>query len=290
MKDNVENFLLNYALSDVIILESEGNIDREGNGFSLPVRKCIEGLGFKTFVISLVRDHELLHLLGTKPIIITGGMTEATSDLEWVCRSREFLKKMMLPEDGSISRTPVLGICFGAQLIAESYRQGSVSFLKESEIGPRSVYIDIPEHPLFRNIPDILQVYEFHYNKIRVEGFIPISTTTLSGETFLQAFQVPGTLCHGLQFHPEFDNHCIEGLIEHYRGFLSKLGHVHLSFMEDKPVLQPLSEIFKNFMDLADKVPERVPCVTDKAKDSCIRSVRMHENLSDTVHTKIDNI
>jgi GMP synthase-like glutamine amidotransferase len=156
----------------------------------------------------------------------------------------------MLPESGTTSNIPVLGICFGAQILAESYMTGSVSFLRESEIGPRTINIDIPDHPLFRGTGNILKVYEFHYNKICCEGLIPVSSSAYRETSFLQAFQVPGTLCFGVQFHPEFDGNQLKNLTDHYGRLLSHLGWDNFSFNDEEKVLKPHYDILDNFMKI----------------------------------------
>lgn len=235
---------------DVIILESDGTIDKYGHTFAWPVHLRMKELGYRTGILSLVKHFELLPFITPKPVIIAGGMTEATSELEWVKRSRDFFRNLMLPETVATSSLPVLGICFGAQILAESYMTGSVSFLRESEIGPRTINIDIPDHPLFRGKGDVLKVYEFHYNKICCEGLIPVSSSAYGNTSFLQAFQVPGTLCFGVQFHPEFDGNQLKNLTDHYGRLLSHLGWDRISFNEKDKVLKPHHDILDNFMKI----------------------------------------
>lgn len=111
------------------------------------------------------------------------------------------------PEKAFLSRTlgtgkRVLGICFGAQLLAEALG-GRVFPNRFQEIGWHWVSLT-PEgraSPLFQGIPD--PFLSFHWHS---DGFsLPPGCRRLasSAATETQAFVLPGRPVVGLQFHPE---------------------------------------------------------------------------------------
>jgi GMP synthase-like glutamine amidotransferase len=97
---------------------------------------------------------------------------------------------------------PVLGICFGAQVIARALG-GDVSPAPVSEIGWTYIWSEEPE--LVSNGP----WFQFHYDQwILPAGIKEIARNTVSS----QAFLVNKTL--GVQFHPELDSAGLNGWLD----------------------------------------------------------------------------
>lgn len=96
------------------------------------------------------------------------------------------------------SGKPVLGICFGGQLIARALG-GSVSKAPQCEIGWKSIWSDqpdlVPEGPWF----------QFHYDRWQLP---PGATEIARNPIASQAFIIKNSLA--LQFHPEIDAHSLK--------------------------------------------------------------------------------
>lgn len=108
------------------------------------------------------------------------------AELEWIKNAVE-------------SGKPVLGICFGGQLIARALG-GSVSRSPKAEIG--WTYIQSDDHTLLGNGP----WFQFHYDRWTLpEGVKEIARNPVSS----QAYIYKKTL--GVQFHPELDSKTLEG-------------------------------------------------------------------------------
>lgn len=112
--------------------------------------------------------------------------------------------------DNLQSRFPVLGICYGAQYIAQQaggevlnsgsreYGRAHLSFIDETNI-------------LMKGIPLQSQVWMSHADTIKQ---VPSNFTVISStdKVEISAFQVKGTKTWGIQFHPEV-THSTEGQI-----------------------------------------------------------------------------
>lgn len=109
-----------------------------------------------------------------------------------------------LPASVLASGVPVLGICYGLQLLAHTLN-GVVSPAREREYGPAQVQVTAAgdEHgALFANMPDLLQVWMSHGDRVEQipAGFTPIATSDNSPYAAIvnQAKQI-----YAIQFHPE---------------------------------------------------------------------------------------
>jgi GMP synthase-like glutamine amidotransferase len=103
-----------------------------------------------------------------------------------------------------LSNKPVLGICFGGQLIARALG-GSVARSPKPEIG--WTYIHSDDHSMVSNGP----WFQFHYDRWSLPegmGIKEIARNPVSS----QAYVVNKTL--GLQFHPELDSTALAGWLK----------------------------------------------------------------------------
>ncbi|MFM6971621.1 MAG: type 1 glutamine amidotransferase, partial [Rhodoluna sp.] len=94
---------------------------------------------------------------------------------------------------------PVLGICFGGQLVARAMG-GSVGRAPKSEIGWKTIWSDRPE--IFGNGP----WFQFHYDRWQVP---PTAVEIARNPVASQAFIINRTLA--IQFHPEVTADSLNG-------------------------------------------------------------------------------
>ena len=111
--------------------------------------------------------------------------------------------------------TPVLGICFGHQLLADALGGEAGDHPAGMEIG--TVQIELrPEaagDPLTGTLPPRFDAHVLHrQSALR----LPAGAVRLAGNDFepTQAFRV-GSNAWGLQFHPEFDDDIMRGYVDH---------------------------------------------------------------------------
>jgi GMP synthase (glutamine-hydrolysing) len=109
-----------------------------------------------------------------------------------------------------VSKTPVLGICYGAQLTAKQYG-GKVEKSNKREYGRAVLHVQ-KEDALFNNLIPSSQVWMSHGDSILKlpEGFELLATTDSIPVAAFTRNQNGQNPLYGLQFHPEV-YHSIEG-------------------------------------------------------------------------------
>lgn len=190
----------------------------------------MEGIGTfddLLFERSWTASHTLWDRNGVPPaigswdlLVVMGGPMNVYEDVNhpWLIAEKAYLDRAIA------SGRPVLGICLGAQLLAD--RLGApVTRNEHTEIGWSDVRID----PQVRQpgaclefLPEIASVFQWHGDTFAIpEGAIPVgSTKACRNQGFVKDRVV------GLQFHLELEPNALRGLIKaqpHFRGpFIQK--------------------------------------------------------------------
>ena len=112
---------------------------------------------------------------------------------------------------------PVLGICYGQQLLAKSLG-GEVTRTGVAEFGKTDLRVSAPDSVLFAEIPTEQQVWMSHNDAVTAlpEGFRITAATAASPAA---AFEDPERGFYGVQFHPEVA-HTPRGM-DLFKNFLS---------------------------------------------------------------------
>ena len=231
---------------DLLILEADGAVDNKEHGWGHWLCKQTEKLGYSPVMVSLRDNAAKLHRLPRIPTIISGGMTEVTSNHTWIQQARQFIRECA----GENSRA-VLGVCFGAQLIAEGLYPGSVSFLEKPELGIVQIRRMEEHAPLLEGFPRQFPAFAFHYNQIQCAGLTTYSVNPDQQFPFLQAFRVPGKKLYGVQFHPEMEAGAFRLLIETYRDLLIELGQDPDDILTSLKPVPSNRKLLENFLRIA---------------------------------------
>ena len=116
--------------------------------------------------------------------------------------SSVYARKAPLPDKAIFDLgLPVLGICYGVQIFAH-FLDGKVEPGQKREYGKGTLAIKDATCALFRKLPDALQVWNSHGDKLTKipQGFVAVATT---GNSDYAAIEHHEKHFFGLQFHPE---------------------------------------------------------------------------------------
>lgn len=169
------------------------------------------GLPESLFVVSSVHEGDVFPILdGISGIVVTGSSHMITDDCEWICRTACSLAEAVRRD------IPVLGVCFGHQLLAHA-TGGFVHFNPNGrEIGTVSVRLagKAKTDELLKVIPeDEICVQVSHRQSVMrlPEGAEALASNKHESN---HAFRLKGRKAWGLQFHPELDAETVRLLIK----------------------------------------------------------------------------
>ena len=169
------------------------------------------GLDTQTLPILVVdpRRGDTLPAPGTMSgVVVTGSHAMVSHREPWSERTAEWLAQLVAED------TPVLGICYGHQLLAHALGGEAGDHPQGLEIGTVTVTLDeaAATDPLLRGLPAEFQAHVVH---LQSALRLPEGAVRLAGNAHepVQAFRV-GEHAWGVQFHPEFDAETMRSYID----------------------------------------------------------------------------
>lgn len=181
----------------------------------------LAGMGLSAAAARLVRPHrgEALPAPATvSAAVVTGSSAMVTDGDAWIAVTAHWLRGVA--ERG----VPVLGICFGHQLLAHALGGEVRNNPNGIEIGTVLTRLTAAAatDPLFAGLPSPLPVQASHRQSVLR---LPAGATRLaaSDQDPNHAFCWGGA-AWGIQFHPEFDRAIVRAYAEHYRPQLPAQG------------------------------------------------------------------
>jgi len=156
-----------------------------------------------------VFEGEQLPTPGETSVVVTGSVTMVGDGEPWIDRTAAWLRDVV--DAGA----PVLGICFGHQLLAHALGGRVGPNPRGREIG--TVGVDLTEgaasDPLLGGLPARIDVQATHLESVLE---LPPGAELLASSPLdpHHAFRVGGRRAWGVQFHPEFSAPVIRDFIE----------------------------------------------------------------------------
>ena len=167
-----------------------------GSQYTHLIKRNCRDLGFDREIIPNKKTlSEVKNLTkNAEKIILSGGPSSVTKGNNGL--AEEILTKMIQKEES----LPLLGICFGHQLIAHVFG-GIVEKGKSAEYGLIKIEID-QEGVLFRGVPKEFSAWASHFDEVKK---IPPSFTSLAHSELCEheAMQHVKRPIFSVQFHPE---------------------------------------------------------------------------------------
>jgi GMP synthase (glutamine-hydrolysing) len=172
-------------------------------------------------------------------VIITGSIASVTEEALWMKSAAAYIRAIVG------SRTPLLGICFGHQLMAYALGGEVQPNPRGREIGTVALSMS-GDDPIVAGLPRLIAVNSSHLDTVKVlpPGAAVIASTVLDDHAIV-AF---GEAARGVQFHPEMDEHVMRGYVQARRACLLEAGldaEAILAQASDTPVAR---EILRNFI------------------------------------------
>jgi GMP synthase (glutamine-hydrolysing) len=169
---------------------------------------------------------------------------------------------------------PLLGICYGAQLIAQQLG-GTVARTGRGEYGRTGLTLASPGGPpsvIFRKVPPRFDVWMSHSDSISAapEGF---RSTASTGEAPIAALEEPSRRIYGVQFHPE---------VIHTHGGQDILKSFLYDVCGCRPQWTMTSVIESSVSEIRSQIAgERVICGLSGGVDSAVAAALVHKAVGD---------
>jgi len=137
---------------------------------------------------------EIEKLKDADALVLSGGAPSISYEKYKLGNQPQYLEEL---------EVPILGICVGAQLIAEHFG-GECGPAKSPEYGKTEVFID-DEDEIFQGLPPKIIAWESHNDEIKELGDDLISLAHSSTCRY-QAIRHRKKAIYGVQFHPEVEH------------------------------------------------------------------------------------
>lgn len=176
-------------------------------------------------VRDVTRDGPPESVAGWRGVAITGSPAMVTERAPWSEDTAAWLKAAVE------SQVPVLGVCYGHQLLAHAFG-GQVGFReqgRESGTFPVTLTREGRQDPLLGQLPATFPAHLTHAQSVLALPPEAILLAHSDGEPH-QAFRI-GRHAWGVQFHPEFEARIMKGYLETQAEALEKEGQDAASLM-----------------------------------------------------------
>ena len=171
-----------------------------------------------TMSVSVFKGESLPKLDAVCAAVVTGSAAMVTDHEDWIERSARWLA------DAVVSDMPVLGICFGHQLLAYALGGAVADNPRGLEVGtvPLTLTENAGSDPLFRHLGADAAVHNTHR---QIVTRLPAGAECLA-RTQMDAYHAFRLRSHawGVQFHPEFDAEISRAYVEFFRPELEGAG------------------------------------------------------------------
>jgi len=183
-------------------------------------------------------------LASHRAIMISGSAACVTDPVPWM----DSLSSVI--HQARDQKVPVLGICFGHQIVAHAlFGHGSVRKAETPEIGWKSIEITGAD-PLLEGLGAEFKTFASHFDEVR-DGIPGMTVLARSADCEVQAYRVDGNRIWGVQFHAEMKRSEAEELavtrIEGRPDLGLDLNQTLAQSMDSTPLA---SVLFENFLAL----------------------------------------
>jgi GMP synthase (glutamine-hydrolysing) len=179
-------------------------------------------------------------------LIISGSPASAHDDTPWI------RAELALIEQAERRDMPVLGVCFGAQLLGRAY-YGAVAVGRSSqvELGWYPVCRTGQDDPLFAELPEQFSSFQFHLEEVLPQAGMQI--LAYSPEVAVQAFRVGARAVWGTQFHFEVTPQAGRDFLRKTRRIYEPHGFRYETMMAGARPTEIAPQLLRNFLQTLAK-------------------------------------
>ena len=184
-------------------------------------------------------------------VVVTGSSAMVTDREPWSERSADWLRRAVA------AGLPVLGICYGHQLLADALGGVVADHPGGPEVGtvPIELTDAAGDDPLFRTLPHRFDAQASHRQSVRR---LPDGAVRLAGNDFEphHAFRI-GERAWGIQFHPEFGPEATRSYVDRQAPLLTALGRDPAAIRGAVGPTPIAAGLLPRFASLAHQLPRR---------------------------------
>jgi len=193
-------------MKHIIILNCGPGLAEVRNEFGIAVewiQRAVDGSKFK-FTSMDVYDGAMPNYDDGDAWIITGASESVYDDLDWIVELELVIKQAIEVEK------PILGICFGHQLLVQGMGGKVEKNSKGWDLGSYPM-VEMVDHHLFNNINTNDYFYNSHQDIVAdlPNGCISLAHNKMGNQAFRY-----GKRIYGVQFHPEFTHSIMKKYVE----------------------------------------------------------------------------
>ena len=185
-------------------------------------------------------------------VIVTGSSSSVTDRMSepWMPRLEGWLR------DAVQKDVPLLGVCFGHQILASALGGEVRKNPRGRAIGSRKVQV-VSDDPLLEGIPRVFDVNVSHRDHVAIAP-PNVDKIVTADHDDMHAFAV-GRFARAVQFHPEFSDQIVRGYIEQRMQILRDEGldpdQLHRDVVDVPHARKLLRNFVTNFVAASGKRP-----------------------------------
>jgi GMP synthase (glutamine-hydrolysing) len=181
--------------------------------------------------------------------VIAGSHAMVTRNLDWSLNVEAWLARVMM------AGVPVLGICYGHQLLAKALG-GKVDFHPAGlEIGtaPITLTADALSDPLYQGLPPVFNAQTCHSQTVLTlpPGAVPLAKNPHDPH---HAFRL-GPAAWGVQFHPEYTPEIMAGYIRNMSPVIQAMGNDPAELQQNVTDSPEAAQVLVRFAALCGHAP-----------------------------------
>lgn len=176
-----------------------------------------------------------------------------------------------------MGKVPLLGVCYGAQYLAQQ-EGGRVERSEQREYGKAILNIELPDDPLFFNIPSSTQVWMSHGDSVLElpAGFTNIATTEHNRYALFKKDASDGEApVYAFQFHPEV-THSSDGL-QLLSNFLLNIAGIRADWTPNAFIEETIAQLKEKIGD------EKVLMALSGGVDSTVGATLLQKAIGDNL-------